>query len=130
MLKEELVSVAQQKAKEYSKSVQRQRRIHRLKKVAIGISMATFFIAAIGITGKADLETIQAKEMKTESEQKYIVRYGFMESKDTIVTEDGNLWELIDGPEYENGTEVRVLFDSMGTKEVEDDVIIDITERR
>ena len=132
MIKTEMISLCQQqaqqrKAQEYSAYVQRKR---RTKKAVTGILVATFFIAAFGATGKSDLETIQAKEMKTESEQKYIVRYGIMESKDLIVTQDGNLWELIDGPEYENGTEVRVLFDSCETEDVTDDIIIDITERR
>ena len=47
-----------------------------------------------------------------------------------IVTEDGNEWTLTDAPEYENGTEVRVLFDSNETQNVTDDIIIDVTERK
>ena len=131
MIKTELVALCQektnqQKAIEYSNAVQRKRRV---KKAVTGILVAAFFITGFGIVGKADLETIQAKEMKTESEQKYIVRYGVMEDEETILTRDGNLW-LLAGPEFETGTEVRVLFDSMETIDATDDVIIDITERR
>ena len=137
MLKTELISLCQQqarqrKAQEYSAYVQKQRKLNKTKKVATAILVTAFFVTAFTVTGKQDLETIQAKEVKAmeTSEQKYIVRYGFMDSKGLIVTHDGNLWELIDGPEYENGTELRVLFDSNETVDVTDDIIIDITERR
>ena len=72
----------------------------------------------------------EMRVFKTE-EQKYIVRYGITyEYGSVIVTEDGNEWTLTDAPEYENGTEVRVLFDSNETKNVTDDIIIDVTERK
>jgi hypothetical protein len=69
-------------------------------------------------------------QQKTVEEQQYIVRYGITYNYgSTIITEDGNEWTLTDAPEYENGTEVRVLFDSNKTKIVTDDIIIDVTER-
>ena len=72
----------------------------------------------------------EMRVFKTE-EQKYIVRYGITyESGSVIVTEDGNEWTLIDAPEYEDGPEVRVLFDSNKTEKVTDDIIIDVTERK
>ena len=134
MIKTELVSLCQQqaqqrKAQEYVLHVQRKR---RTKKAVTGILVAAFFITGFGVTGKSDLETIQAKQViakENESEQKYIVRYGIMEDSETILTRDGNLWSLA-GPEFETGTEVRVLFDSCETVDVTDDIIIDITERR
>jgi hypothetical protein len=126
MLKEDLILIAQERAREYSTNVKRQRRNKRLKKVAIGISMTAFFVASFGLVGKNDLEVIQAKE--TEASQ-YIVRYGTMGTEESILTMDGNIW-LLSGPEYSTGTEVRVLFDGKGTVDVTDDVIIDITERR
>jgi hypothetical protein len=70
----------------------------------------------------------QTTETTNETEQQYIIRYGNING-DEIITEDGNLWLLIDPPVYNKGAEVRVLFDSKGTVEVEDDVIIDITKR-
>ena len=65
MLKTELVALCQQqaqqrKAQEYSAHVQRKR---RTKKAVTGILVAAFFIAAIGVTGKEDLETLKAKEV-------------------------------------------------------------------
>lgn len=41
----------------------------------------------------------------------------------TIVTEDGNIWEIEDAPEYEDGTRVTVAFDTKGTYNVKDDEI-------
>ena len=86
----------------------------------IGILFSAFLILAVAIEIKA-----------YQSEQQYIVRYGTTyDYGSTIVTEDGNEWTLIDAPEFENGMEVRVLFDSNKTQKVTDDIIIDVTERR
>lgn len=41
----------------------------------------------------------------------------------TIVTEDGNIWEIEDAPEYEDGTKVMVAFDTKGTFGIKDDSI-------
>lgn len=63
--------------------------------------------------------------------QKHIIRYGYAYNDgSTIVTEDGNTWCLEDAPCFDEGTSVRVLFDSNETYSVEDDIILDITERR
>lgn len=65
-----------------------------------------------------------------EKEQPYIVRYGTVNwnyEKMELLTEDGT-WTLEDPPEYENGTKVRILFDSKGTKKTTDDVVIDLIE--
>ena len=86
----------------------------------VGILFSAFLMLAVAIEIKA-----------CQSEQQYIVRYGTTyDYGSTIVTEDGNEWTLIDAPEYEDGTEVRVLFDSNKTQKVTDDIIIDVTERR
>lgn len=87
----------------------------------IGLLFSVFVMIAVVMEIKAyNLE-----------DQQYIVRYGTTYNYgSTIITEDGNEWTLIDAPEYENGTEVRVLFDSNKTKNVTDDIIIDVTERR
>ena len=58
------------------------------------------------------------------------MRYGTVNwnyEKMELLTEDGT-WTLEDPPEYENGTKVRILFDSKGTKKVTDDVVIDLIE--
>ena len=139
MIKTEFIALAQSKAnqrraEEYSVQVQKLRKQKRIRKAVTGVLVAAFFVTSFAIVGKSDLETIQAKQVEakenTESEQKYIIRYGIMEDSETIVTEDGNQWTLIDGPEHANGTELRVLFDSNETVDVTDDIIIDITERR
>ena len=84
----------------------------------------------IGLLGICLVAPSYVTKLK-EPEQQYIVRYGTTyEHGSTIITEDGNEWTLTDAPIYENGTQVRVLFDSNKTKIVTDDIIIDITERR
>lgn len=49
-------------------------------------------------------------------------------SNDTleITTDDGNIW-LMTGMYVESGTTVRVVFDTMGTKNIADDEIVELT---
>lgn len=49
-------------------------------------------------------------------------------SNDTleITTDDGNIW-LMTGMYVESGTTVRVVFDSMGTGNITDDEIVELT---
>lgn len=132
MIKGEFIALVQEKAEQrkaeykaerYSAQVKWKRRFSNVKYYA---AFALVIILA-GIVGNMEYES-QAKGIE---EQQYIVRYGITEEKGSIIiTEDGNEWTLIDAPEYEDGTEVRVLFDSNKTEEVTDDSIIDVTERR
>ena len=138
MVKTEFITMCQekdawnrreQKAERYIAQAKRKRRLEKAKNTVLGIIGTVFFIVAFAIVGHNDYETM-AKETNT-TEQKYIARYGTTYDKGcTIVTEDGNEWTLIDAPEYEDGTEVCVLFDSRRTKKVTDDIIISVTERR
>lgn len=58
----------------------------------------------------------------------YTIKYGTWEDG-IIITEDGHLWGIYwDGPEFENGTEVRVMFDCRDTATEMDDIIIDVVE--
>ena len=78
-----------------------------------------------------EVDRLYTTPTETETEQKYIVRYGIAYDFGTvIVTEDGNEWCIQDAPELPYGQKVRVLFDSRETVEVDDDIIIDITERK
>lgn len=43
-----------------------------------------------------------------------------------ITTDDGNIW-LMTGMYVESGTTVRVVFDSMGTGNITDDEIVELT---
>ena len=125
----------ERKATEYVAKNEKKRKQAKHKKVVIGVLMAAFFIAALKIVGDNDLESegiVLAKETETiQAEvQKYIVKYGTSENNgNKMVTEDGHEWNLIDAPEIPTGTEVRILFESNGTLDPDDDVIIDITER-
>lgn len=61
-------------------------------------------------------------------EYNYVLRYGIW-NNGAIETFDGNCWGIInDGPEYENGTYIRVLFDGKGTANAKDDIIIDLVQ--
>ena len=64
------------------------------------------------------------------TEQKYIVKYAtppeYTDDGIIYVDTNGDEWHVIDPPEIEG--DVRLLFDSKETKDVSDDVIIDITE--
>ena len=104
----------------------------------LGASTMAYVRDAQAIARKVTTTEIEATPMvspmkvttKTPEEQKYIARYGVTyDWGATIITEDGNMWYLEDAPEYEDETLVRVLFDSNGTLEAEDDIIIDVTER-
>lgn len=107
--------------------------MHKLITIVLAVFITQSILA--GTESKAYVEPIKiqgepVKQIESE-EQQYIVRYGTTYNYgSTIITEDGNEWTLIDAPEYENGTEVRVLFDSNKTQNVTDDIIIDVTERR
>lgn len=66
-------------------------------------------------------------------EQQYVVRYctfNWPEQTDyaQLIDEHGNVWEIMDPPEYANGTMLGVLFDSQQTGEAADDVVIDLGE--
>ena len=63
-------------------------------------------------------------------EHQYIVRYGtteYVEDHMDLKTTDG-IWSIEDPPEFEDGTTVRILFDSHNTKKPNDDTVIDVTE--
>jgi hypothetical protein len=92
----------------------------------IGLLFSAFLMIAVVM----EIKAYNLEEQQKTVEQQYIVRYGTTyDHGSTIVTEDGNEWTLIDAPEYENGTEVRVLFDSNRTQNITDDIIIDVTEK-
>jgi hypothetical protein len=77
-------------------------------------------------------DAMEVKAMETEAPeiQEYIANYGVAHCYGAVIqTEDGNIWTLKDAPEFEEGTEVRVLFNSNKTETVLDDEIIDVTER-
>lgn len=112
------------KAREYSWNVRKQR-IKRIKGNAFRVTAVILLLTLAGIAGNFDY----IAEAHSEPEQQYIVRYGIISMDGDILTEDGNRWTLIDGPEISNGTAVRVLFDSKETVNPKDDIIIDITER-
>lgn len=114
----------------------------KFKKLAkTTIKTLAFFGVIVGLPILGGCITQEPKqEVRTESisttteqttEQEYIVRYATpIKTDDNGITTyedyDGNLWEVQDAPEI-NG-DVRLLFNSMETFSIEDDIIIDITE--
>ena len=76
---------------------------------------------------------LSVQPLSQSQEQKYIVRnciFVWTEQTDyaQLIDEHGNIWEIVDPPEYANGTVLRVLFDSQQTAEVTDDAVIDLSE--
>lgn len=117
--------IAQQKAAEYLASNREKR---KQKTINVVMTVITAFTCALTVWA-VHSSNANANTAKVEIEQKYIARYGVtFDNGNTIKTYDGNTWTLIDAPEHEDGTEVRVLFDSMETPSPLDDIIIDITE--
>ncbi len=66
------------------------------------------------------------------AEQDYIVRYGraWNWGNQVQMNDDNSIWNVIDPPEFAEGTDVRVLVSTNGTATDEDDTIIDITPAR
>ena len=99
------------KARDYSWNVRKQR-IKKIKGIAFCITALVSLLTFAGIAGNFDY----VAEAHSEPEQQYIVRYGIISMNgDCILTEDGNRWTLIDGPEISNGTAIRVLFVTLPT---------------
>lgn len=122
------------KARAYSKSVTKHNKANwGDKAITVLAGFACVATLAWVVIDAFELKPLQAANVATE--QEYIVRYGTVDGYDAtngdmlIATNDGNLWALADSPCYENGTKVRVLFNSNGTEIITDDVIIDITVR-
>ena len=105
------------------------------RKKLMKICLTCFYaIMIIGIGILISAKTTEKMEVKAAQEsvveiQEYIIRYGTAHCYGAVIeTEDGNIWTLEDAPEFEEGSKVRVLFNSCGTETVEDDIIIDVTE--
>lgn len=125
---------------------QQRKAMHNLRKqkrknvatIITTILVCGFFIVALYITGKNDMEVIRAEngELRTEVAESTMkptqtrtmsaVLVDFDdETGDAILqTEDGELWAIIDPPEvcYE------VTFDTKGTEDLEDDIIIKLKQ--
>lgn len=106
------------------------------RKKLMKICLTCFYVIMIvGIGILIGAKTTEKMEVKAAQESvveihEYIIRYGTAHCYGAVIeTEDGNIWTLEDAPEFEDGTEVRVLFNSNKTETVLDDVIIDVTER-
>lgn len=91
------------------------------------------FIGGLITSEPTEVETTTTEtEVKTHSkEQQYVARYATPIHTDsngitTYEDTDGNLWCVQNAPEI-NG-DVKIIFDSMETFSIEDDVVIDITE--
>ncbi len=114
----------------------------RIKETVLGAAAIGLLFVGLIIGGTSDYEVAKADAEYAEehpetmvhtyedaSEQQYIVRYGTAYHWGAqIITEDGNIWGVIDPPELPEGTRVRVLFDSNGTRTESDDTIVDIIE--
>lgn len=126
--------IRKERARAKSKRIRRKRAMACVKVCLAGVM--TLAVVGAGILCGWKLgerrDAMEVKAMETEAPeiQEYIASYGIAYCWGAAIqTEDGEIWFLEDAPEFENGTEVRVLFNSNGTENVEDDIIIDVTER-
>lgn len=128
MYREECVKMCQEKAKVYSKAVAKKRRIEKCKRVAVGISLSAFFIAAFGKVGKDELESkgvVLAKEKTITCDSELITGTIFQEN--LIRTDNGLLYPyVIDLPV---GTEIIMEYYSNGTAHPSNDDIVKVVER-
>lgn len=76
-----------------------------------GMLTVTLFTGIFCLSAKADWECENLR-----------IAYG-VASEDTIITEDGNVWEYTCNSLQGN---VRVTFNTCGTKDVTDDIIINV----
>ena len=83
---------------------------------ALGAAVVVFIVLAIMFVASVAGKTNETREIGGHA----------YDWGNTVVTDDGNAWSAIDAPECAEGQRVTVVFKTMGTKEVEDDEIIDI----
>lgn len=122
----------QRKAKQYLKKC----KIKNIITIVTTILVCGYFIMALYITGKNDMEVIRAEngELRPEVTTENTINTRTMsavlidfdnENGDAIIqTEDGELWAIIDAPEVV----YSVTFDTNGTIDIEDDEIIGLDE--
>ena len=127
----ETVALCQQKARERktNEDIQENRRKENCKKAVSGIVATAFFITALGIVGKNDLESegvVLAKEIETSYETETID--GVVFYKDVILCED-NYRRRYEEKQYAEGTEVVVEYYGNGTEDPSDDIVSDVRER-
>lgn len=75
----------------------------------------------IVLSAKADAQT---------TDQEFIIRYGraWNWGNQVQLDDDRSIVDVIDPPEFAEGTNVRVLFKTNGTLNYDDDEIVDVTE--
>ena len=130
--------IRREKAQAKAKRIRRKRAMACVKASVVGVMslavVGTGILCGWKLGERNDAMEVKAMETEVTTEtteiQEYIASYGITHCYGAVIeTEDGHIWTLTDAPEFEEGTEVRVLFNSCGTESVEDDIIIDVTER-
>ena len=126
-VKEDLAVLAQRNAKRYSEKVSKRRRQNKIKKVALGILVAAFFITGFKIVGDNDLESegiVIAKESETDITitEEATVWYGKF-----VQTSDGLLRKADTDLPY--GTKVIIQYIDDGTAHPGDDVVFNVIKK-
>ena len=82
-----------------------------------------------GIAGRIDYKVNAAEEATSGKESNFVLKDAVSyDWGNTIVTSDGNEWAVQDPPEFEEGQRIKILFDTKGTADLEDDEIVDLWE--
>ena len=133
MLKLNYVTMCQEKARKSRKTKGNPKRRETVK----GILGLSAFLIAAGIVGRMDydVEMAEAKSAKTATENVSLstVRrvYGVtMDNGSTLYTieSDGNVysWYVEDASEMDDYSPIQLVYDTMGTTEMDDDEVINV----
>lgn len=132
MLKLNYVAMCQER-KAQEKKVNRKAR-HTKETIKGFIALGCFLVVA-GVVGRMDYETevveVSAKETKVESLSTVRRVYGItMDNGNTLYTiePDGNVysWYDEDASEMEDYSSIQLIYDTLGTTEMDDDEIITV----
>lgn len=135
MLKLNYVVMCQEKARKEEKKV-RKGNTKRTETIKGFIGLGAFLLAA-GIVGTMDYNVEMAQAQKASAKETVVsastVRrvYGVtMDNGSTVyaMEKDGNIhsWYVEDASEMENYSPIMLVYDTMGTKEMDDDEVINV----
>ena len=122
--------IRREKAQAKAKRIRRKRAMACVKASVVGVMslavVGTGILCGWKLGERNDAMEVKAMETEATEIQEYIASYGIAHCWGSVIqTEDGEILILEDAPEFEEGTEVRVLLRYYEGKYI----IVDVTER-
>ena len=102
------------------KRIFKKRIIKTAKSVALGLTACAIFGTTFVMASKFDTETRNHYAIKAE-----VVSFSSYNDNVTVVDTDGNEWCFY-GKGYRIGDELTLEMDSKGTKDITDDMVVDV----